>query len=111
MYMGKRRTHCNKVLQADDAQPVPVSKDERDGAWGGMRTLHPGSAPGDAVADPDEVSSREVSRVGWSWRCYRIEPKSFEGRLSIERQNIEHQVGGRRMGPLHQGEPILRPDA
>jgi hypothetical protein len=46
------------------------------------------------VTDPDNVGLRIALGLGRTWQAHRMEAKALQGRLSIERQNIEYQVGG-----------------
>ena len=61
-----------------------------------------GAVPGDVETDPAEMSLTKASGLGRAWQTRRIEGKALASRLSIERQNIEHQLGGRRMSRLYQ---------
>jgi hypothetical protein len=48
------------------------------------------------VTDPDDVSLRIALGLGRTWQAHRMEAKALQGCLSIEPQNIEHQVSGRK---------------
>jgi hypothetical protein len=46
------------------------------------------------VTAPEAVGLRIALGLGRTWQAHRMEAKALQSCLSIERQNIEYQVGG-----------------
>jgi hypothetical protein len=59
------------------------------------------------VTDPDDVSLRIALGFGRTWQAHRMEAKALQGCLSIERQNIEYQVGGRKSRDVRPADRLL----